>query len=133
MDIALCTFDLETFHLQFSGANRPLWIFRNGERIEIKPDKLAIGGFRKNRDTMFTNHEMHLQSGDTIYLFTDGFADQFGGPFGKKLLSKRFREVLSSIQNLSMREQEKNLTAVFTEWKGNVTQVDDVLVIGIRV
>ncbi len=133
MDIALCTFDLETLHLQFAGANRPLWLFRYGELMEIKPDKLAIGGFRIGRDATFTNHEIRLQTGDTIYLSTDGFADQFGGPFGKKLLSKRFREILSSMQNISMREQEKKLTDIFTEWKGNVTQVDDVLVIGIRV
>ena len=133
MDIALCTFDLNTLQLQYSGANRPLWIFRNDELIEIKPDKLAIGGFRISNEATFTNHEMPLQRGDTIYLFTDGFADQFGGPFGKKFLSKQFREILFSIQKLSMREQEKKLTEIFTEWKGNVTQVDDVLVIGIRV
>ena len=133
MDIALCTFDMEKMQLEFAGANRPLWIFRNGEFIEIKPDKLAIGGFRILRDASFTNHQMKLQSGDSIYLFTDGFADQFGGPFGKKLLSKQFREILSSIQNLSMSEQEKKLADVFSKWKGDVTQVDDVLVIGMRV
>ena len=133
MDIALCTFDMKKQQLEYSGANRPLWIFRNGEFIEIKPDKLAIGGFRILRDASFTNHQMQLQKGDSIYLFTDGFADQFGGPLGKKLLSKRFREILLSIQNLSMSEQEKILAEVFSKWKGNVTQVDDVLVIGIRV
>ena len=133
MDIALCTFDMEKLQLEFAGANRPLWIFRNGEFIEIKPDKLAIGGFRILRDASFTNHQIQLQKGDSIYLFTDGFADQFGGPLGKKLLSKRFREILLSIQILSMSEQEKKLTEVFSKWKGNVTQVDDVLVIGIRV
>ena len=85
------------------------------------------------KDAPFTNHEMNLQSGDTIYLFTDGFADQFGGPHGKKLLSKQLKEVLLSIQNLSMREQEKILTNLFSEWKGSLTQVDDVLVMGIRV
>jgi serine phosphatase RsbU (regulator of sigma subunit) len=133
MDIALCTFDLKTMHLQFAGANRPLWIFRQGQLVEIKPDKIAIGGFRIRSEETFTNHELKLQSGDTIYLFTDGFADQFGGPAGKKLLSKRLREILSSMQDLNMREQEKRLTDIFNEWKGNVTQVDDVLVVGVRI
>ncbi len=133
MDIALCTLDLENRQLQFAGANRPLWIFRNGEFIEIKPDKLAIGGFRILSDSKFTNHELQLQNGDSIYFFTDGFADQFGGPLGKKLLSKQFREILSSMQNIPMQEQEAKLTDIFTKWKGNVTQVDDVLVIGIKV
>ena len=133
MDIALCTFDLKSLHLQYAGANRPLWLFRNGEFLEIKPDKLAIGGFRIKVDATFTNHEMRLQAGDTIYLFTDGFADQFGGTYGKKLLSKHLREILSTIQNLSMREQEKRLTEIFTEWKGDMIQVDDVLVIGVRI
>lgn len=133
MDIALCTFDLKNLHLQFAGANRPLWIFRNGELMEIKPDKMAIGGFRVMNEASFTNHEMRLQQGDTIYLFTDGFADQFGGIKGKKLLSKNLREILISIQPLSMREQEKRLTTVFGEWKGSMNQVDDVLVIGIRI
>jgi serine phosphatase RsbU (regulator of sigma subunit) len=107
-------------------------MFRNRELMEIKPDKFAIGGFRLQRDATFTNHEMRLQPGDTIYLFTDGFADQFGGENGRKLLSKRFKEILTSIQNLTMREQEKYLIEIFNSWKGNLTQVDDVLVIGIR-
>lgn len=76
---------------------------------------------------------MQLQTGDSIYLFTDGFADQFGGPLGKKLLSKQFCEILSSMQNHSMREQEMKLKNIFTKWKGNVTQIDDVLVIRIKV
>ena len=118
--------------LQFAGANRPLMDFQDGELMEIKPDKMAIGGFRIKRDATFTNHEMQLQTGDTLYLSTDGFADQFGGEHGKKLLSKRFREILKSVQPLSMREQENKLTEIFLEWKGNMIQVDDVLVIGIR-
>jgi serine phosphatase RsbU (regulator of sigma subunit) len=133
MDIALCTFDLKTQYVQYAGANRPLWIFRNQELMEIKPDKMAIGGFRIINDASFTNHEFKLQSGDSIYLFTDGFADQFGGPDGKKLLTKRLREILISIQNLSMREQEKKLLEFFNEWKGDSIQVDDVLMIGVRV
>lgn len=84
MDIALCSLDLQNLRLEYAGANRPLWLFRNSEWIEIKPDKLPISGFRVNREAVFTNHEIELRQGDTIYLFTDGFADQFGGPDGKR-------------------------------------------------
>ena len=133
MDIALCAFDLKNLSLQYSGSNRPLWIFRKGELFEVKPDKMAIGGFRIQSDSTFTNHEIRLQEGDAIYLFTDGYVDQFGGPNGKKLLSKRFRELLSSIQDLTMKEQEKKLTSYFEDWRGDMIQVDDVLVIGIRI
>ena len=133
MDIALCSFHLDELRLEYAGANRPLWLIRNGELTEIKPDKLPIGGFRINRDAVFTNHELKLQKGDAIYLFTDGFADQFGGTFGKKMLSKRFRELLISLQSIPMSDQEKKLEQFFNEWKNSMEQVDDVLVIGIRV
>jgi serine phosphatase RsbU (regulator of sigma subunit) len=118
--------------MEYAGANRPLWLFRDSEWIEIKPDKLPIGGFRVNREAVFTNHELELRQGDTIYLFTDGFADQFGGPEGKKILSKRFREMLMSMQTISMQDQKKKLESFFDDWKKNTEQVDDVLVIGIR-
>ncbi|HNP47232.1 MAG TPA: SpoIIE family protein phosphatase [Bacteroidia bacterium] len=133
MDIALCSIDLNNLYLEFSGANRPLWIIRNGEWSEIKADKMAIGGFRINRESVFTNHRMQLQKGDSLYLFTDGFADQFGGPSGKKMLSMRFREFLLTLQNIPMKEQEQILSRFFNDWKKNMDQVDDVLVIGIRV
>ncbi len=132
MDIALCSLDLKNSKLIYSGANRPLWIFKNGEMSMIKPSKSAIGGYQSARKEDFTQHEIPLSKGDTIYLFTDGYADQFGGTEGKKLLSKRFREMLKEIQHLSMSEQEKYLLKAFHEWKGNVGQVDDVLVIGVR-
>lgn len=132
MDIALCSLDLKNSKLIYSGANRPLWIFKNGEMSMIKPSKAAIGGYQSARKEDFTQHEIPLSKGDTIYLFTDGYADQFGGPEGKKLLSKRFREMLKEIQHLPMSEQEKYLIKAFYDWKGNVGQVDDVLVIGVR-
>lgn len=133
MDIALCSFSPDTRSLEFAGANRPMWLIRGGEWFEIKPDKLAIGGFRVQREAVFTNHEIQLQPGDAIYLFTDGFADQFGGPDGKKMLSKRFRELLISMQSESMQEQERKLNHYFDKWKNSLEQVDDVLVIGIRI
>ena len=132
MDIALCSIDLKNSSLIYAGANRPLWIFKKGELTLIKPTKSAIGGFQSTRKEEFTEQEIQLEKGDTIYLFTDGYADQFGGSEGKKLLSKRFRENLKEIQHLSMAEQEKILLKEFHSWKGNYEQVDDVLVIGIR-
>jgi serine phosphatase RsbU (regulator of sigma subunit) len=133
MDISVCTFDLDKKFLQYSGANRPLWIVRKGRMEIVKPDKLAIGGFHIQSETRFTNHEFQLLAGDSIYMFTDGFADQFGGPAGKKILSKRFREMLLSINDLPMSQQAISLTSFFNEWKGREVQVDDVLVIGIKV
>ncbi len=133
MDIAVCTFDSQTLKLQFAGANRPLWYFQNGHFNEIKGDKLAIGGFRVQKEVVFSSHDVQFQKGDTLYLFTDGFVDQFGELSGKKLLSKNFREYLSTLQSLTMQEQEIKLSAFFNKWKGHVTQIDDVLVMGIRV
>jgi serine phosphatase RsbU (regulator of sigma subunit) len=133
MDIALCTINTHSLKIQYAGANRPLWLFRNGTFTEIKPDKLPIGGFRISQNEKFVNHEIQLQKEDTIYIFTDGYADQFGGPYGKKILSKNLREFLLSIQPFSMEDQEKKLTAFFLDWKKDTIQVDDVLMIGVRV
>lgn len=132
MDIALCTIDLQNNSLVYAGANRPLWLFRDNEMSIIKPTKTAIGGFHANERVEFQEHSLQLKSGDTLYIFTDGYADQFGGPDGKKMLSKRFREILQKNQDLTMKEQEQLLIRFFHEWKGNYEQVDDILVIGIR-
>ncbi len=132
MDIAICSFDMSHRLLEYAGANRPLYLIRNGVFEEIKPDKLAIGGFRLNTDAVFTNHQIEFTTGDIVYIFSDGFADQFGGANGKKMLSKRLREELISLKDLPMREQEKRLNEYFDTWKGSYEQVDDVLLIGIR-
>ena len=133
MDIAMCVIDRESGQLSFAGANRPLWIVRDGQYLDIKPDKFPIGGLQLKKDAVFTAHEVVLQKNDSIYMFTDGFADQFGGPDGKKLLSKRLREKLISIQHLPMKTQGENLGQYFHDWKGQYAQVDDVLVIGFRI
>lgn len=133
MDIAICSFDLKENTLEYSGANRPLYLIRNGSIEEIKPDKLAIGGFRLNTEATFKNHFLKLTSGDSIYIFTDGYVDQFGGEKSKKMLSKRLREHLLSIQHLTMSEQENSFIKYFDTWKGTNEQVDDVLLIGIRI
>jgi serine phosphatase RsbU (regulator of sigma subunit) len=133
MDIAVCCLDLEAMNLEYAGSNRPLYRISDGEFTEIKPDKLAIGGFRLNKDAHFTNHTFKLKSGDCLYLFTDGFADQFGGKEGRKMLSKRMRDLIMTLKDLPMREQQSQFNAFFEEWKGLHEQVDDVLIIGIRI
>jgi serine phosphatase RsbU (regulator of sigma subunit) len=143
MDIALCCFDDKTNVVQFAGAYRPLWLIRfcpaeqneapkNGSQLmEYKATKAAIGGLTED-DQTFQLNEIQLQKGDTIYLSSDGYADQFS-PSDKKLMTKRFKEILLSIQHLSMSEQEKYLAKFITDWQGNMEQTDDVLVIGVRV
>lgn len=139
MDIALCSLQKngpDTFKLQYAGANNPVWIARgyDGQQLqEIKGDKFPIGVFLGEELNKFKNNEVELYSGDTIYVFTDGFADQFGGPKGKKFMYKPFKEFILSIQNMKMHEQKEALAKVLNDWKGNLEQVDDVLIIGIKV
>lgn len=134
MDIALCSFDNETGILEFASANRPLWIIRKGkgEIEEIKGTKRAIGGLATGTDNGFESHEITLQKGDTFYIFSDGFADQFGGERLKKLTSRKFKQVLLDIQHLSMPDQEKYLIDFLENWQSGIEQVDDILVIGVR-
>jgi serine phosphatase RsbU (regulator of sigma subunit) len=135
MDIALCSLKYkvgsETAVLQYSGANNPLWIIGEGKIIEIKANKQPIGKY--DNVASYTTHTIDLQENDSIYLFTDGFADQFGGSKGKKFMYKPFKELLLSIQDKTMDEQKIVLEQHFESWKGNLEQVDDVCVIGIRV
>ncbi|MEI7802610.1 MAG: serine/threonine protein kinase, partial [Bacteroidota bacterium] len=115
-----------------AGAKRPLWIIRNGELLQFAGDKFSIGSQYWDNES-FTNHSISILPSDSIYLFSDGFADQFGGEHGKKLMTSNFREELISIQNESMNVQGKLLGAYFEKWKGTNEQVDDVMVIGIKV
>ncbi len=132
MDISICAINLDSYELQYAGANRPIYLVREGALEIIKPDKLPIGGLQIARDRTFTNHTLPLRKGDTLYLFTDGYADQFGGEKGKKLMVARFKDILLSIQSLPMPQQLEHLNSYFEQWKGVNEQVDDVLVIGIR-
>ncbi len=124
--------------IEWSGANNPLWIIRavdivdiNYEIIEYKPDKQPIGKHFKQEP--FNNHKIEVFNGDRLYLFTDGFADQFGGEKGKKMMYKPFKEYLRSIQNHNMDDQKELLHHYFNNWKGSLEQVDDVCVIGISI
>lgn len=129
MDISLCS--LKGNKLSWSGANNPLWILRGEEFIEYKPNKQPIG--KHSEQTNFTTHTIDLKKGDTIYLFTDGFADQFGGEKGKKFKTSNMRILLMSLQNNTMQQQKEIINSTFEDWKGSFDQVDDVCMIGIRV
>ena len=133
MDIALVSINLETLQVSYAGANRPIWIIRNGSKTleEIKATKKAIGGFTEDNQE-FAQHELQFNTGDTFYLFTDGYADQFGHS-GKKLMTKKFREILIEIQSTPMHEQETYLNNFIETWKKDTEQVDDILVIGVRI
>ncbi len=132
MDISIVSINLTNKTMQYAAANRPLYFIRNGELTETKANKVAIGGHMMDEEKNFTNHVIQIESGDTIYLSSDGFADQFN-PSDKKLMTKRFKEILLSIQHLTMLEQEQYLAQFITEWRGSMEQTDDVLVIGVRV
>ena len=129
MDIALCS--IEGMKLQYAGAFNPLWVVRDGELIIIKADKFSIGKFDSERD--FTGHSMDLKKNDVVYIYSDGYADQFGGEFGKKFKTKALMELVQKIVDKPMTQQLSILDQVFTDWKGDLDQIDDVCVIGVRV
>jgi serine phosphatase RsbU (regulator of sigma subunit)/HAMP domain-containing protein len=132
MDIALCTFDPKTLKLEFSGAHNPAYIIRNEELIEIESDPFSIGTYSKG-EKEFTNHTFQLEEGDCLYLFSDGYADQFGGPKGKKFMRKQFRMTLLRIHKLPMHDQKYRLAETLDQWRGDNEQVDDILVLGVRI
>lgn len=132
MDMALLSFNDQNGTVDFAGANNPLWMIRDGKLTEFKGDKKPIG-YYSGEDLPFTNHTITYKKGDVFYLFTDGMADQFGGPKGKKFKYKQLQDTLTSIAHLPMKEQEDLLIEKFQQWKGLLEQVDDVCVIGIRV
>jgi serine phosphatase RsbU (regulator of sigma subunit) len=129
MDIALCSIEGNT--LKYSGAHNPLWIIRGNELIETKANKQPIGQFEKLEP--YTTHSFELQKGDSIYIFSDGYVDQFGGEKGKKFKAKTFRTLLLSIQDKSMEEQKELIDSAFENWRGELEQIDDVCVIGVRI
>ncbi len=133
MDIALCSVNTTNYTINYAGANRPLWIIRSGqtEVEEIKATKKAIGGYTED-EQHFDTHQLQLAKGDSFYIFSDGYADTFGGEAGKKLMTKRFKEILLDIQHKPMPQQEIYLDTFIETWKADAEQVDDILVIGVR-
>ncbi|HLG02221.1 MAG TPA: tetratricopeptide repeat protein [Bacteroidia bacterium] len=132
MDISLCAFRFDTMKLEYAGANNSIYIIRNSELTEKKPDKMPVGKF-SGQPGPFTNNEIALQKGDCVYSFTDGYADQFGGEKGKKFKYKQLEELLVSIHGKPMNDQKIILDGVMKTWKGPLEQVDDMLIIGVRV
>ena len=137
MDIALCRIDLDTLELQYAGANRALYIFRQPtegyEFIEVKPNKFSIGGFQAETTRQFNAHTIQLKKGDAFYMFSDGYADQFGGAKNKKFMVKRLQAELLAMQHLPLSEQKLLVAKMLNDWKGDAEQVDDILMIGVRV
>ena len=131
MDCVLCAFDFEKLQLRYAAANNSFYIIRNGKILIQHADKMPVGKQHGSSEP-FTLHTIQLQKGDTIYTFTDGYADQFGGEKGKKFLYKRFEELLLANAHLPMREQQKMLSSTINSWKKDYEQVDDMLVMGMR-
>ena len=129
MDIAICS--LIEDKLEYAGAHNPLWIIRNGILIETKANKQPIGKFENLQP--YNTHSFQLEKGDTIYIFSDGYSDQFGGTRGKKYKTTNFKNFLLSIQENSMEKQLSLLDAEFEKWRGSMEQIDDVCVIGLRI
>ena len=134
MDIALCCINEKTGEMEFAGAHRPLYILKNGELIQIKGDRKAIGGRRlKKENENFTNNVIQLEEKDAVFLFSDGLPDQFGGPNNKKYSPARIRKAIVENKDLTMAEMKSFFENDFMKWKGETNQVDDVLMIGIQV
>jgi len=134
MDISLCRINYAQNILQFTGAYNPLYLIRNEELIEVKPDKFPIGYYVEDPEKKYTNNDFEIQEGDVFYLFTDGYGDQFGGPNGKKFMYRQFKEVLMRIYTMPVEMQRDILDNTIEEWKkiGNTDQLDDIQVIGVR-
>jgi ligand-binding sensor domain-containing protein/serine phosphatase RsbU (regulator of sigma subunit) len=132
MDIALCILNQNNKHLQFAGAYNPLYLVREGKLIQFKADRMPIGIYYKEKES-FTNHVVELKSNDVIYLFSDGYVDQFGGKDGKKFLIKQFQDLILRIHQEPLDKQKQILIDTLDNWKGKHDQVDDILVIGFRI
>ena len=132
MDIALCILNHKTNKLQFSGAFNPLYLIRDNSLSEIKADRMPIGIYH-DAEPNFTNNELQLQKSDCLYISSDGYVDQFGGASGKKLLTKTLKEILLNIHSEPMVRQKEILLERFQQWKGKYQQLDDILMIGIRI
>jgi serine phosphatase RsbU (regulator of sigma subunit) len=131
IDIALCLIDASSGKLQYAGANRPLIRMRNGELQEFKPDKMTIG-LAPLKENPFTNQMIDTQQGDTFYLFSDGYSDQFGELTDKKFKHKHLKRVIESCSELPLGKQKEILESTFLDWKGSTQQIDDVLVFGFQ-
>jgi len=129
MDVGLCVIDMKTRELEYAGAFFPLYIIRDNKLIEIKGDRMSVGLASADG---YKNNQVMLENGDVIYLFSDGYPDQFGGPNGKKFMYRRFRHLLLTIHAFSMEEQMEIIRESISSWKGDNDQVDDLMVLGLK-
>jgi len=132
LDIALCIIDSNTHELQFSGANNPLYLVRANELQEIKGNRIPVGIYL-DFNKPFTNHIIQLKTNDQLYLFSDGYADQFGGPKGKKFRYKQFKELILKHSIEPMIIQKEILNNIHDNWRGSLDQIDDILVFGLKI
>ena len=130
MDISLISYEPKKMNISFAGANNGLYLIRNNELTNYKSDRQPIGIFEDQKP--FNQQNIDLKKGDVIYLFTDGFADQFGGEKGKKLKTSNFKKLLLEIHQLSMKEQKEKLQESFKNWRDDIEQIDDLCIVGIR-
>lgn len=131
MDMVICEIDIKTRHIKFASAMRPVIIVLDGESLYIKGNRSSIGG-ESVREKFFDDQEYYVKEGDSLYLFTDGLPDQFGGEESKKLKIIRLKKLIEEINHYSMSDQKEKITKFYEEWKGNNEQIDDILMIGIR-
>ncbi|HVA97539.1 MAG TPA: SpoIIE family protein phosphatase, partial [Bacteroidia bacterium] len=132
MDIAFCVLDKKKNSLEYAGANCSMLLINNGRMKEYESQRFSIGGYVREKKK-FKTTKINLKKGDAIYLFTDGYADQFGGNEGKKFKSKQLKQLLLSSSHKPMKEQKEILNQTFKTWKGKLEQVDDILIFGIKV
>jgi serine phosphatase RsbU (regulator of sigma subunit)/CHASE3 domain sensor protein len=132
MDVSVCRYRTSRQELTFAGAKRLLYLFKGGELIEIKGNKFPIGSFQYDSEKLFTEHRLNVKQGDSIYMFSDGYQDQFGGREGKKFMVGQFRDMLVEIQAMSMKEQHRHVEKRMSDWQGRMEQTDDVLLMGVR-
>lgn len=132
MDASIICFDFENNKFTYTAAQNPIWVVRDSALTEIKPEKMPVGKHDKDK-IPFVGGVFEMKKGDVIYTLTDGFQDQFGGPKGKKFMVKKMRAYILSISHLPMKEQHTKISEVFSNWKGDTEQVDDVCVIGVRI
>ena len=133
MDMALISYEPATKKLQFSGAMNPMYLLRGDEVEVIKGDKRPIGSYNENENE-YKMHEFQLKTNDRVYVFSDGYPDQFGGERGKKFMYGKFRKMFNETSHLSMKEQQSHIVKVFNDWLGSkYQQIDDVLVFGFEV
>jgi serine phosphatase RsbU (regulator of sigma subunit) len=132
MDVAFCVLHKNRKTLEYAGAYNPLFIFQGGEFKEYKGDRMPIGIYYGERGS-FTNYEINVKKGDILYIFSDGFSDQFGGPEGTKYKKSNLKKLLAENYNKPMDEQQRIIENEFEKWKGKIDQIDDVTIVGIRI